>query len=671
MKKETSCINSRAILDYVKEYNNGDCYALINDIDPEIDALSNPESFLRDPNNWISCTVASKLYERARLIFNDEMAAYKIARYAAENLSLGYAQSIIVKAFWSIKKALKHAQKLNDKWNRNKKVELVEIKRNEAVVRLHWNPKMNVSRDICLYNQGAYTFIPLIWGGKPINLKEECCYFEGAPYCEYHLKWSARNRFNEILSRFFTSKSVLMETVREMEEDKQVIEQKYEEVNRLNVELNQKIKQILAVQETGKAILSVLDLNQLLTVIMNILSNVCQINRALIMLLNENEGYLEYIHGVGFNGEVPEEVKDYRVSLERVSNILVRVTNTGQPEYVPEVKSSSLRKENIMLTHGQPTSVYVVPLITRSKVIGVIATDAVDGSGIPKETRETLEIFAPQIAIAIENARLYYKLQEQMKELKQSHTLLSRVEKFSFLGNLAARLAHEIKNPMTAIGTFIQMVPQKYNDKEFREDFYKIATEEIARVNNLITELLDLVNTRESHFEFNNLHDLIDKMIFLISPQCKEKKIEIAQNFDSSIGRVRIDSEKMKQVILNLLSNAVDFTSEGGKIEILTAKSSIGRGREGIQIEIRDNGIGISQSMIDRIFDPYFTTKHKSSMHKGTGLGLFIAHQNMEDHGGIIEVKSKINEGTTFVLTLPADPSTGSPVYEKGENYKN
>ena len=132
-----------------------------------------------------------------------------------------------------------------------------------------------------------------------------------------------------------------------------------------------------------------------------------------------------------------------------------------------------------------------------------------------------------------------------------------------------------------------------------------------------------------------------------------------------------MDSEKMKQVILNLLSNAVDFTPEGGKIEILTAKSSIGGGREGIRIEIKDNGIGISQSMIDRIFDPYFTTKHKSSMHKGTGLGLFIAHQNMEDHGGMIEVKSKINEGTTFVLTLSSDPSTESPVYEKGETYKN
>jgi len=657
MKKETSCINSRAILEYVKEYNNGNCSGLLGNLDPEIDGLTDPENFLRDPNNWISCTVVSRLLERARLIFNDDMAAYKIARYAAENISLGYAQSIIVKAFWSIKKALKHAQKLNDKWNRSKKVELVEIKRNDVIVRLHWDTQMDITKDMCLYNQGAYTFIPLIWGGRPLNLKEVCCYFEGAPYCEYHLKWAAKNRFHEIFSRFFSSRSVLMETVMEMEEDKKVIEQKYEEVNRLNMELNYKIKQLLAIQETGKAILSVLELNPLLSVIMNILSNVCRINRAIIMLVNEDEEYLEYIYGVGFDGEVPEEIKNYKVPLRRVSNILARVTNTGRPEYVPEVKSSSLRKENIILTYGGPISVYVVPLITRSKVIGVIATDAVDRKGVPKETRETLEIFAPQIAIAIENARLYCKLQEQMNELKRSHALLSRAEKFSFLGNLAARLAHEIKNPMTAIGTFIQMLPRKFNDEEFRVEFYKIAMEETNRVNNLITELLDLVKTRESHFELNDLHSLIDKMIFLISPQSKAKDIAIVRNFDSSIGEVKMDSEKMKQVILNLLSNAVDFTPERGRIEISTARESINGGKNSIRLEIKDDGIGIPQSVINKIFDPYFTTKHKSNMHNGTGLGLFIAHQNMEDHGGIIEVKSKINEGTTFVLSLPADPS--------------
>ncbi|MBW1773863.1 MAG: hypothetical protein JRJ82_13360, partial [Deltaproteobacteria bacterium] len=270
MEKESSCINAKVILDYVKEHNHGDCSDLIHNLDPEIDRMSDSEGFLRDPHNWVSTEIISKLHERARVVLKDDRAPIKIARFAIENTSLGYAQRILVKAIWSYKIALKNLQKLNDKWNRSKRVELLEIGRSEATVRLHWFEHMSLSKDICLYNQGAYMFMPLIWGGTPLTLKETCCFFEGADYCEYSLRWPARNRFHEFFSRFIKPKSVLRETIREMEEDKKVIEKKYEEVNRLNVELSGKVKQLLAIQETGKAILSVLDLDQLLTVIMNL-----------------------------------------------------------------------------------------------------------------------------------------------------------------------------------------------------------------------------------------------------------------------------------------------------------------------------------------------------------------------------------------------------------------
>jgi len=664
MDRETSCINSRAILDYLKTHYSGDYAIIMKNLDPEIDAMPDPEGYLRDPNNWISCEVISKMYERARVLLNDEWAAFHMARWAFKNASLGYAQRILVKSFWSVKKLIKNAQKLNDKWNRNKKVEVVKIKGHEAVFRLHWDPGMKSSKDICLYNQGAYTSMPIIWGGPPCNLVETCCYFEGAPYCEYHIQWTAKNRFYEIVSRIFMRKSILVETISEMEKDKKIIEQKYAEVNRLNTALNQKIQQLLAIQETGKAILSVLDLDELLSVIMNNLSNVCRINRAIIMLVNQEGGYLEYIHGVGFEGEVPDEIKNYRIPLDRQSNIISRVASTGQPEYIPEVNRSSLRKGNIILSVAHPTSVLVVPLITQSEVIGVIATDAVDGNGVPKETRKTLEIFAPQIAIAIQNAKLYRKLQEQMLELKKSHALLKRAEKLSFLGNLAARLAHEIKNPMTAIGTFMQMLPNKYDDEEFRKDFYAIAMEETSRINSLLTELLDLAKTKESHFEPTDLHGLINRMIRLVSARSKAKNIEIAKRLDPEIGVVNMDPEKITQVILNILSNAVEFTPEGGKIEVVTTNHEENGKPSVIHIEIKDNGPGIDPTMVDKIFDPYFTTKHKSDMHSGTGLGLFIAHQNMHDHGGNIEVISNPDRGTVFLLTLP-NPTEKPPLNDQ------
>jgi signal transduction histidine kinase len=156
--------------------------------------------------------------------------------------------------------------------------------------------------------------------------------------------------------------------------------------------------------------------------------------------------------------------------------------------------------------------------------------------------------------------------------------------------------------------------------------------------------------------ELNDLHGLIDTMILLISPQSKAKKIDVSCQFDPNIGQVWMDSEKMKQVVLNILSNAVDFTSEGGKIEVITKKSTEKEKQDTVSIEIRDNGPGIPPSHIDKVFDPYFTTKHKSNMHSGTGLGLFIAHQNMQDHGGIIQVRNHKHKGAIFTLILPNTP---------------
>jgi len=654
MEKEVSCINSKIIIEYIRKTNPEYLSLIIGDLDPDLDNIADPIAFLTDTNNWISTVVIVKMFDRVKSISHDDLVPYEIGKFAIENAHLGYIQKIFVKAFWSSKKALKFAQKINDKFNRNKRVELVEIKRNTAIVRLHWEKDMKPSKDLCLYNQAIYAYLHTIWGGRPLDIHEKHCFFEGSPYCEYHLKWTKKSLIYEYLSRFFTSRSMLKDIIADQEKNKEIIERKYAEINQLNLKLNRKIKQLMAVQDTGKAILSLLDLKYVLSAIMNILSNVCQISRAVIMLVSEDGESLEYLHGTGLNGDIPDEIKNYHIPMTRVSNILARVANTGIPEYIPDVDSSNLQQKNIILSYGKPASVYVAPLITRSKVIGVIATDSTGENGVSEETRETLDIFTPQIAIAIENAKLYTKLQERMKELTESHALLSRAEKFSFLGNLAARLAHEIKNPMTAIGTFMQMLPQKYGDDEFRNDFYKIVMEETNRVNNLITELLDLVKEKEPYFEFNDIHDLINKMILLVSPQSKAKDIKIISRFHPDIGQVWIDSEKMKQVILNLISNALDFTPKGGIIEVTT---SIGPGKGGkklINIEVKDNGVGIPQSMIEKVFEPFFTTKHKSNIHNGTGLGLFIAYQNMHLHNGTIVAKSDPDKtGTTFLLTLP------------------
>ncbi len=653
MRNETSCINSKAVLGYVKRYNQGLIEPLIQNLDPEIDRMIHPDIYLSDQNNWISCHILSRLFKRARELFCDPFIAFKIGKFAVQESSLGLSQKILLKASLSTREALIAFHGVNEQCSRNKKLEIVTLKHNEAAIRLHWNASMNVTRDNCIYNQGIFTFMPQIWKGSKIRLQETCCFFEGADYCEYKLDWPEKNRFFAFFNRLLPHNYTHQEIISELEINRKQIELKYEETRRLNSELNKKIVQLEAIQETGKAILSILDLDELLTVIMRLLSSSCQINHAIILLTDRSNRMLEYFYGTGFSPGPPSQVKAYRVSLDRKNHCLAAVAKSGKARYLQAAAATDRSDSELMDALNSPTALYATPLATGTRVIGLILTDSFEADDISRETRDTLAIFAPQIAIAIQNARLYSKLSDQMEALKKSNQLLSRVERFSFLGNMAARLAHEIKNPMTAIRTYIQMLPKKFDDADFRNTFHKVALEETERVNGLIMELLDLVNTAESNFEQTDLHGLIEKMVLLVSPQSKARRIEVDTILSKHIGEVTLDSKKMKQVILNILSNAVETTPDKGRVEIRTALVKANNSHRQIEIEIRDSGPGIPFEIEEKIFDPYFSTKHKSKLHKGTGLGLFIAHQNVQAHGGTIEINRNYTAGASFKIIIP------------------
>ena len=653
MKKETSCINSKAVLGYVRRHNHGSIEPLIENLDPEINTMVNPDIYLCDQNNWISCRILAELFKRARELFGDPFIAFKIGKYAVQDSSLGLSQQILLKASLSTREALIAFHVVNEQCSRNKKLEIITLKHNEAAIRLHWNASMNITRDNCIYNQGVFTFMPQIWKGPRIELHETGCFFEGADYCEYILRWAEKNRFFAFFDCLFTHNYQHDEIISELEKNRKQVELKYAETRSLNRELNKKVAQLEAIQETGKAILSSLDLDELLTVIMRLLFSACKINHAIILLINRTNRMLEYFYGTGFSPGPPSQVKAYRVRLDRKNHCLATVAKTGKARYLPAAAATDRLDNELMEALNSPDALYATPLATGTRVIGLILTDSFEADGISRETRDTLDIFAPQIAIAIQNARLYSKLSDQMEALKKSNQLLSRVERFSFLGNLAARLAHEIKNPMTAIRTFHQMLPEKFDDAEFRNTFHKVALEETERVNGLIIELLDLVNTAESHFKQTDLHDLIEKMVLLVSPQSKARQIEVDTIFSKHIGKVTLDENKMKQIILNILSNAVEATPDKGRVEIRTTLVTPNNSHRKVEIEICDSGPGIPFEIEEKIFDPYFSTKHKSKLHKGTGLGLFIAHQNIQAHGGAIEINRKYTGGASFKIIIP------------------
>lgn len=248
------------------------------------------------------------------------------------------------------------------------------------------------------------------------------------------------------------------------------------------------------------------------------------------------------------------------------------------------------------------------------------------------------------------------RLAKREKELRESQAVLRRADRLSSLGLLTAGLAHEIRNPLVAIRTFTQLLPERYQDAEFREGFQGLALKEVDRICGLINDLLSFARPSKPNVRPENVNEVVENIARILETQAKEKNVAITREFAANLPTVWIDREQMKQVFMNVILNAIQAIKNGGSITIATSLSARNDGeliREYVQIEIRDTGVGIPEENLERIFDPFFTSKDE-----GSGLGLAVSHQIVQEHGGFMTVESQLGKGTAFFVHLPI----GKPV---------
>lgn len=412
MEKHHSCLNTRAVIEYFQEHLPAELPSLLVGLGPEIEGLTNPQEFLMETNNWVSSSVVTRMFENAKKITNNDQIAFKIGFESAARKKLGYVQRIILFAYKNPRQTLKRVQAINDQFNKNKRVELVEVKRDTAVVRLHWFKNIPANIDFCLFNQGIYSGIPTIWNMPPCSLEETKCFFKGDEYCEYHLKWQKRSFLKESFLRFVVPWRALTYTIEELERDKELLRKKFDEIHRLNFQLKEKIDQLICLQETSTATLSVLNLEKLLQVTLRLLINSAKLDRAGILLLDEEGEVLELTYAAGIDPALFEKLRGYRIPISKVDNVIARVAMTGIPVVVQDVTRSKLNTNNPLIRQFKSKAFILAPLTVRGKVIGVLMADRVHWDAtITEGDREFIVSFANQIAIALENAILYRKLE--------------------------------------------------------------------------------------------------------------------------------------------------------------------------------------------------------------------------------------------------------------------
>jgi signal transduction histidine kinase len=290
-----------------------------------------------------------------------------------------------------------------------------------------------------------------------------------------------------------------------------------------------------------------------------------------------------------------------------------------------------------------------IPLLNRGKLIAfVLLQSRIDPTVIPSPTKELLAAMAQNAANALDSFLLY-------EDLRQSQALMRRTDRLRSLETIAGGFAHEIRNPLTSIKTFIQLAPERKDDSQFIGEFSRIVLDDVNRIERLIQEILDYARYMEPRLTDEDLNEIVSSCLYFIQVKADSRGIKIEKDLAPELPRGMLDRQQIKQVLLNLLLNAMDAMSEKpGTLRVRTTRLQKADGAVWTQVEIEDTGHGISSENLDHIFDPFFTTKHASAVNEGTGLGLTIAHQIIREHRGEIQVQSTEGIGTTFRINLPS-----------------
>jgi two-component system cell cycle sensor histidine kinase/response regulator CckA len=427
MERHNSCINAKAVIDYVEERDPALVRPLLEDLDPELDGIPDLKAFLCDSNNWISTHVLIRLYDRVKRLFKNDNVVFEIGYDSVAKQRLGYIQRVFLFAtrkythgMYGQTLTLRRIQNLNDKFNRTKRVHLVDLRKDGAIVRLEWFKDIPMTSDFCLMNRGVYTAVPVVWGDPPCELEERSCFFRGDECCEYHLGWRRPPSIKSLVLRMIAPWKLAGATIDELERDKGLLREKYAEVHRLNAQLKAQVDRLISLQEIGTAILSSLDIHEVVDLILKRLVEVSALDRAAIFLVDEANQVLRMAHAVGADPKEVAEAKAYVVPLGREKNIIARVARTGDAELVGDVHGSAINPENPLIKRFKPEAFIALPLKVHGRVVGVLVgdDDKKRGRDLASE-RDFLISFSNQIAIAIHNANLYRKLEDSERQYRE------------------------------------------------------------------------------------------------------------------------------------------------------------------------------------------------------------------------------------------------------------
>jgi signal transduction histidine kinase/HAMP domain-containing protein len=413
-------------------------------------------------------------------------------------------------------------------------------------------------------------------------------------------------------------------------------------------QLTQKIDELSVLNEVGREFASTIEFEKILRLIISKVTEIMQVEAGSLLLIDEDSGDLIFSVVAGEKRKLLEGMR-----LKMGEGIPGWVAKEGQILLVPDTsKDERFNPEIDRLTGFRTRSVLCVPMKLKAKTIG-----AIDVINPPQEDFfvgkdiTLLKTLADQAAIVINNAKLYRQAQEQLIQLKETQAQLVQAGKLAAVGELAAGVAHELNNPLSSVLLYCQHLLRKLGsegkiDHDKHPHYLKEIEKAALRGREIVSGLLKFSRQERGDFSDIEVNEVVEDALSLTSYRLEKSNIEVRKELCPDLPRVKGNSNYLQQVVANIILNAIQAMPDDG---ILGIKTEYDRDIEEVKVFISDTGCGIPDDIKDKIFDPFFTTKKE-----GTGLGLSISYGIVRDHGGRIEVESKVDSGTTLAVVLPA-----------------
>lgn len=349
-------------------------------------------------------------------------------------------------------------------------------------------------------------------------------------------------------------------------------------------------------------------------------------------------------------GTGAEKIKALRLKLGE--GIAGYVAQTERPVISPEVRHDPRFQSSFDdLTGFTTRSILCVPIKAKNRLLGVLELlNKRDGTQFDEEDLYIVSILANQIGIALDNARLYQKLQEKLlvtvEELKFTQSKLFQSERLAALGKLAQGVAHEVRNPVTIIGGMAQLLKKKIPATDPGQKFLQEISAAVSRLEKIVKEVESFARMPAPYLVSTDISGVIHSSLAAFTEQFASRGVALEVQMPPELPLVPLDASFMNQIFHHLLENALEAMPAGGKLFLAVALEG-----GSVRITLRDTGLGIPAEILPLVFDPFFSTKPQ-----GTGMGLTIAHRIISEHKGEMCLSSTPGVGTTVDLWLPRWP---------------